>query len=315
MVGGRMRETYKANGDPFFALITTALTTLFFIGMAAAQSPTPGYFMIYGNNDGSPMTARLGQRIDIPLWGATPPGSTDSVVFMHNPLSSNDAVISSRLGGYFPDTLVGFWDERSFLTPTPDTLAGWTNQSMLGFAYLYEPRDPQNFFWTNGDTVLICIFSMRVSSDTSLIGDTLYTFNSGLDPDHGTVIWEVQNGLITKIPALTFSPLVITGMACDYVQGDINGNGVFNGIDIVYGVNYFKGGPPPPIDCHPSCPNQPDPFYAAGDVNGDCVFNGLDLGYGIRWCKEIHPPLLRFCPECPPDSIYGQFYLSGMRQE
>jgi hypothetical protein len=32
---------------------------------------------------------------------------------------------------------------------------------------------------------------------------------------------------------------------CEYVVGDVNGSGLFNGADITYGVNYFQGGPPP----------------------------------------------------------------------
>ncbi len=86
---------------------------------------------------------------------------------------------------------------------------------------------------------------------------------------------------------------------CPYMPGDVNGNGSFNGLDIVYMVSFFKGGPAPGIDCHPYCPNQPDPFYAGGDVNGDCVFNGLDIVYFVTflkgWLPEIH-----YCPDCPP---------------
>jgi hypothetical protein len=36
---------------------------------------------------------------------------------------------------------------------------------------------------------------------------------------------------------------------CEYVVGDVNGSGLFNGADITYGVNYFQGGPPPVYEC------------------------------------------------------------------
>lgn len=88
--------------------------------------------------------------------------------------------------------------------------------------------------------------------------------------------------------------------SCIYIPGDINGNGAANGIDIVFAVNYFKGGPnPPPIDCHPDCPTTPNPFYAAGDVNGNCAFNGIDITFFVRYLRDQAPSLL-YCADCLP---------------
>jgi len=84
---------------------------------------------------------------------------------------------------------------------------------------------------------------------------------------------------------------------CEYTIGDINNNGIANGIDVVYGVIYFKGGTPPPVRCD-MCP-EPAPFYAAGDVNGSCTFNGIDIGYFVNFLKGVYPSL-QFCPTCPP---------------
>jgi hypothetical protein len=84
---------------------------------------------------------------------------------------------------------------------------------------------------------------------------------------------------------------------CAYHPGDINGDIAVNGIDVVYGVSYFKGGLFPPITC-PMCP-QEDPFYAAGDVNGSCVFNGIDITFFVGYLKGQQPALL-YCPTCPP---------------
>jgi hypothetical protein len=83
---------------------------------------------------------------------------------------------------------------------------------------------------------------------------------------------------------------------CSYIPGDINGNSQTNGIDVTYGVSFFKGGPPPPISC-PMCP-EPNPFYAAGDVNGSCVFNGIDITYFVSYLKG--GSALRSCPDCTP---------------
>jgi len=84
---------------------------------------------------------------------------------------------------------------------------------------------------------------------------------------------------------------------CHYMPGDINGSGQANGIDIVYGVSYMKGGNPPPDACY--CPPMAFPFYASGDVNGNCAFNGIDITYYVAYLKGIQPAL-RWCETCPP---------------
>jgi hypothetical protein len=91
---------------------------------------------------------------------------------------------------------------------------------------------------------------------------------------------------------------------CVYHPGDINGNGTTNGIDVTYGVGYFKGGALPPINCgNPvgPCP-QASPFFAAGDVNGSCVFNGIDITFFVGYLKGANPALLN-CPTCPPAAL------------
>ncbi len=92
-------------------------------------------------------------------------------------------------------------------------------------------------------------------------------------------------------------PLMLPG--CPYVIGDINNNGSANGIDVVYGVNYFKGGLPPPVSC--DCPPH-GTLFAAGDVNGNCAFNGIDVSYFVNYLKGAVPALL-YCPACPPASV------------
>jgi len=39
-----------------------------------------------------------------------------------------------------------------------------------------------------------------------------------------------------------YSPDWPPGGDCDYVPGDVNGSDSYNGLDVTYGVNYFKGG-------------------------------------------------------------------------
>lgn len=81
---------------------------------------------------------------------------------------------------------------------------------------------------------------------------------------------------------------------CDYIPGDVNGSASYNGLDITFGVNYFKGGNPPLC---PECALCPDWFYC-GDVNGSCDYNGLDITYGVAYFKGGSDPVP--CPDCPP---------------
>ena len=93
---------------------------------------------------------------------------------------------------------------------------------------------------------------------------------------------------------------------CEYVVGDVNGSGLFNGSDITYGVAYFEGGGPPPVyECE--C-TEGDIWYVAGDVNGSCSYNGLDITYGVAYFKGGPPPIP--CSDCPP---YGIGILSDGR--
>lgn len=82
---------------------------------------------------------------------------------------------------------------------------------------------------------------------------------------------------------------------CSYVVGDANNGGAFDGLDITYGVFYFKGGPPPPYECECTPGNI---WYVAGDVNASCNYNGLDITFGVAYFKGGPDPVP--CVDCPP---------------
>jgi hypothetical protein len=85
---------------------------------------------------------------------------------------------------------------------------------------------------------------------------------------------------------------------CPYMIGDINGDSLANGSDVLYAVRFFKGGDQiPAISC--DCPNVMSPLYGAGDVNGSCTFNGVDVTFYVGYLKGREPKL-RFCYDCPP---------------
>jgi len=84
---------------------------------------------------------------------------------------------------------------------------------------------------------------------------------------------------------------------CDYVLGDVNGSDTYNGLDITYGVNFFKYGSPEP-QCDPDCPPCQGWHYC-GDVNASCNYNGLDITYGVNYFK-YGSPAPEPCDDCPP---------------
>jgi hypothetical protein len=81
-----------------------------------------------------------------------------------------------------------------------------------------------------------------------------------------------------------------------YTPGDVNRDKTVNGIDLTYGINYFKGSglAPDSFECQ-----EHGMVYAAADFNGNCQFNGIDVVYGVNFFKGswIWPT---YCVDCPP---------------
>jgi hypothetical protein len=99
-------------------------------------------------------------------------------------------------------------------------------------------------------------------------------------------------GLYLLKPRL-MSDLVID-RPCNYILGDVNASGAFNGVDVVYGVNYFKGSPAYPR--WPCLVYPPDEInFVAGDVNGNCTFNGIDITYSVNIFKGRADPIINPC--------------------
>jgi len=85
-------------------------------------------------------------------------------------------------------------------------------------------------------------------------------------------------------------------LPCTYVIGDVNHNGSAAGTDVVYFVNYLKGGYPPAYFCDCSDIHA---FFLEADLNASCDVNGLDVTYFVNYLKGIGPFMLH-CLSCPP---------------
>ncbi len=105
---------------------------------------------------------------------------------------------------------------------------------------------------------------------------------------------EVNAGQTTIVDMTLYEP----AGGCVYVTGDVNNSGAYNGLDITFGVNFFKGGPEPLYSCECTPGNI---WYVAGDVNNSCNYNGLDITYGVAYFKGGPEPMP--CEDCPPAEL------------
>jgi hypothetical protein len=120
------------------------------------------------------------------------------------------------------------------------------------------------------------------------------------DSVHGYVAEQIFPLLGTTVWTPTADPerdmaFCLIAAGCDYVVGDVNGSNSHNGLDVTYGVNYFKGLGPDPV-C-PDCPPCAS-WYYCGDVNGSCSYNGLDITYNVNYFKGLGPDPVP-CADCP----------------
>jgi hypothetical protein len=204
-------------------LLTFAACLTF--SMALAQPPDPANFHVYyGNVDGSAISVGIDRDIDITVWMQTDPtpGNPDSVTSAHMPLASDNLIIPARNGGDFflvphsplgsPKTRFGNWDDVSFLGLNLDNpIPGWTNQSIFGLAFLFDPRSPENFIYNLGVPEFAATFFMHTANDPSLIGQTICPFREGNNPQNHLTYWGMQDGVRQVVPTqhygcLFFSP-------------------------------------------------------------------------------------------------------------
>ncbi len=170
--------------------------------LSHAQDPGIQDSMIIGPLNHSIILAGLNMQITVPVYIRT----DDSVTFLHLPVATDNNYIVSRDGGtLFPP--FSLWDDRSFLAPDQNSPhVGFTSQSILGFAYLFDPRDPQNFLYTNNLWVHIADYRMTTTSDIAVLGDTTQLV-MGDNPANDTLVLGLVDGITEVHPAVIWGKI------------------------------------------------------------------------------------------------------------
>lgn len=266
----------------------------FFSSLYIEEPPPPEVFVWYGNPDGSPVAATIGDTLLVDVYvQATGFLNVDS---LHLALAAEDQYVTdyqSETAGVLYSPLTE-WDDVQFLPPNV-LVPGWHSQSLYGVA---DTGGDPNPYLQCPAPLRIASFALEIVNDISIVGDTVDCLTAGLHPVYGGSFMGDTTASGIYYPQQFFSPLRFVGSpsgGCEYVAGDANYSGDFNGLDITFGVSYFKGGAEPPYACECTPGNT---WFVSGDVNGSCTYNGLDITYGVAYFKGGPGPIP--CPDCPP---------------
>jgi hypothetical protein len=275
--------------------------------LKAVIDTRPAIEVWYGNLDGSPIDAAVGERVYIDVYAKT--RSDVDVGFLHLPLGVQTQYVDSFLNcteGTIEYPLTE-WVDHSFLETiesSPPNLPGWSSQSFLGFynlkKSLWPPPCYPNCYLHSTTPVKILTFVIKTAPDSTIAGDTIACIGPGVSSTLGPAsAGDTANEFGYKVTQY-FSPMKfrLPYGTCDYVPGDMSGDGAVMPGDVTYGVRYFKGIGNSPIDsCWDS--NLHQWLYPAGDVNGDCEFRASDISYLVAYFKAINPAI-QHCAHTPP---------------
>jgi len=254
----------------------------------------------YGRVDGAPINAVVGANVYVDAYLQT--SETGYIGDMHLCLGADNQYIDTLISEtesifYYPLTewMVAEFSTAQGVPPNPP---GWSSQSFIGFSRLSLALDDEPFLHSTTPR-RVMTFILKTKDNPDLIGQTQPAIGQGLNLYQGPSNAGDSTGdsnfyLLEHYSMLNF---IEAPSGCDYVPGDINGDGSAIGSDVTYGVNFFRGGPPPPDTCY----NESTSLwlYAAADCNGDCSFIGSDITFLVNFFRGTQPEIL-WCPETPP---------------
>jgi hypothetical protein len=141
-------------------------------------------YVWYGKPDGSPTGAIIGERLDVSVY-ASNTGNT-GVEYLHLCLGGNDIYIDSFLSSSegAVHNVINQWDDVAFLSAegAPPNPTGWSSQSLLGFCDIGGAENPSMNY---SNPTLIATFVAKITSDSSLVGDTVTALGVGVNSQFG----------------------------------------------------------------------------------------------------------------------------------
>lgn len=247
--------------------------------------------IIVGNLDRSPIVVQIGLPFTIPVWVK----NDEDVAGLSFALSAERKFIWG-MGGHNRIGPLSAWP-IIFDRPCDGDPS---DPNRISVAVCIYARSFQTGFVdllnTDGNYVQVAELTIWPAYDSSIVGDTT-EISAGTYHDIGITTFCDPAGLEEWNPVTVPGKVTFIGTACHYIVGDVNGSRTYTGLDVVYAVRYFKGGPHPPYSCE--CPSGSGNFwFVAGDANASCTFNGLDIVYMVRNFR-MDPWGAEPCPFCP----------------
>jgi hypothetical protein len=197
------------------------------------------------------------------------------------------------------DSLGNFLWSHEYVNSTSDNADSIDKTSDGGFVLCGINSYPFDCFVVRIDSLGDSLWAATYDYD-GLAGDSEHSYEVRVYPDgdimlFGYVDVHAGTGADDDFWVVKIEDSALPQGGCDYVVGDVNDSGTLNGLDVTYGVSYFKGGAAPPYVCECTPGNT---WYVAGDVNGSCSYNGLDITYLVSYFKGGSDPIP--CGDCPP---------------
>ena len=140
------------------------------------------------------------------------------------------------------------------------------------------------------------IYMDTIPNPTTVIDSTINTYYDVTDVECGKTYYFRITALDYTHFESGYSNEELGTALIAYLPGDSNGDDILLGGDVVFSVNYFKGGTEPPITCWNDSTGSL--HYSAADANGDCRYLGSDVTFMVNYFKGGAEP--RYCPQTPP---------------
>jgi len=254
----------------------------------------------YGRVDGAPINAVVGANVFVDAYVQT--SATGYIADLHLCLGADNQYIDTLISEtesifYYPLTewMAAEFSPAQGVPPNP---AGWSSQSFIGFSRLVLILDDAPFLHSTTPRRVMS-FILKTVDNPDLIGQTQPAIGKGLNlyqgsSNAGDSTGDIGFYLIEHYSQLNF---LDPSAGCDYVPGDMNGDGDVISSDVTYGINFFRGAQPPPDSCYNE--SAMGWLYAAGDCNGDCAFIGSDITFLVNFFRGLQPEIL-WCPDTPP---------------